>query len=362
VTKSFPQIVCAGTLALDFQQWPNEPEVLSVNVFNDDSPRHARAETTLGDWHERGFSSAQLCVQPAAPAKPFRVDLSAFDQVLRKTQNVALGRYRCPADHPAFVHGGGPHTCAYVAFHRTSVRMRIGSHAPEVITPNHVSFYNVGESYTREATGKEGDECDWIALSPSFLRALAHGKLDHLPDEKLFAHSSSPISPETFLTEHQLFATVQNQIATLSSARIDEFVASLIAHVLADATRFHGRGHTARRKARPTCRKRRERIVEDAKAILARDCAAEVSVFDLAHQLHCSAAHLSRTFHAVTGSRLNAYRQDLRLRKGVVMLEDTDLEIGDIALQLGFSSHSHFTSAFHRRFGLNPSTFQSRQR
>jgi len=26
-------------------------------------------------------------------------------------------------------------------------------------------------------------------------------------------------------------------------------------------------------------------------------------------------------------------------------------------VQVGFASHSHFTSAFHRRFGINPSEF-----
>ena len=26
-------------------------------------------------------------------------------------------------------------------------------------------------------------------------------------------------------------------------------------------------------------------------------------------------------------------------------------------MQVGFASHSHFTSAFHRRFGINPSEF-----
>lgn len=330
--------------------------MIAVNVLNDDSPLAAQAQP--GDWHNGTFSTAHTHVAP----KPFRIDLSPFDQVVRQTRNVALGRYRCPADHPAFVLGGGPHTCAYIAFHRTSVRMRIGAHAPEVITPNHVSFYNVGDRYTRQATGNEGDECDWIAISPAYLRQLAPGKFDHLPDEKLFAYSSSPTCPETFLAEHELFTHVQNEISTLSSARIDDAVAPLIVRVLADASRFHARGHASRRKPRPTCRRRRERIVEDAKAILARDCAAEVSVFNLAHQLHCSAAHLSRTFHAVTGSRLNAYRQDLRLRKGIVLLEDTDMEIGDIALQLGFSSHSHFTSAFHRRFGINPSAYLSRHR
>jgi transcriptional regulator GlxA family with amidase domain len=62
-------------------------------------------------------------------------------------------------------------------------------------------------------------------------------------------------------------------------------------------------------------------------------------------------------FHAATGFKLCDYRQELRLRKGLFLLEESGLEIGDIAVQVGFASHSHFTSAFHRRFGINPSEF-----
>jgi transcriptional regulator GlxA family with amidase domain len=62
-------------------------------------------------------------------------------------------------------------------------------------------------------------------------------------------------------------------------------------------------------------------------------------------------------FHAATGFKLCEYRQELRLRKGLFLLEESGLEIGDIAVQVGFASHSHFTSAFHRRFGVNPSEF-----
>jgi AraC-like DNA-binding protein len=55
--------------------------------------------------------------------------------------------------------------------------------------------------------------------------------------------------------------------------------------------------------------------------------------------------------------QLRRYRQELRLRQGLFLLEESGGEIGDIAVQVGFASHSHFTSAFHRRFGVKPSDF-----
>jgi AraC-like DNA-binding protein len=43
-------------------------------------------------------------------------------------------------------------------------------------------------------------------------------------------------------------------------------------------------------------------------------------------------------------------------------LADGAGDLTRIALDLGFSSHSHFTAAFRRHFGLTPSAFAARQR
>jgi len=315
-----------------------------------------------------GAVAATASWQPDWPATPsadafgdaqqLRIDITPVEQILRKTRSVALGRHRCPVDHPQFVLGGGPHTCAYIAFHRTSVRMTIGDSRPEVATPNHVSFYNVGESYSREAIGAEGDECDWLALSPAVLRDV-HGELAELESTggRLFPRSFAPMKPETFFAQRKLFSAAVNPLAAMNSLQIEEAVTQLTDTIISDALEFWGCAGKGRRRPRPVCHRRRLQIIEDAKALLAREYWTDLSLADLAHKLHCSAAHLSRLFHSATGFRLCDYRQELRLRKGLFLLEETGLEIGDIAVQVGFASHSHFTSAFHRRFGINPSEF-----
>jgi AraC family transcriptional regulator len=292
------------------------------------------------------------------PAQQLRIDVTPVEQILRKTRNVALGRYRCPIDHPQFLLGGGPHTCSYIAFHRTSVKMKIGDWRPEVATPNNVSFYNFAESYSRVAIGAEGDECDWLAVSPALLRELQPELADAtVPDSRLFPRPFAPIRPAAFFAQRKLFASVSNPVNGLNSLQIEEAVAGLIETVVGDALDFWGLSAKSRRRPRPVCQRRRLQIIEDAKALLAREYWTDLSLADLARKLHCSAAHLSRMFHAATGFRLCEFRQELRLRKGLFLLEESGFEIGDIAVQVGFASHSHFTSAFHRRFGINPSEF-----
>jgi AraC-like DNA-binding protein len=296
----------------------------------------------------------------AAPdAGSLRVDITPVEQILRMTQAVALGRHRCPQDHPQFQRGGGPHTCAYITFHRSSVRMKIDDWRAEVATPNHVSFYNVGGSYSREAIGSEGDECDWLAVAPGLLRTLY---ADMLPDETvdddhLFPRPFAPVRPEVFFAQRKLFAAAADPAAGLNSLEIEEAATRLIGSVVADSMDFWGYSRKPRRRPRPVCQRRRMQIIEDAKAALAREYSTDLSLADLARQLHCSPTHLSRIFHAATGFTLCDYRQELRLRKGLFLLEDSGGEIGEIAVQVGFASHSHFTSAFHRRFGTKPSDF-----
>jgi AraC-like DNA-binding protein len=287
------------------------------------------------------------------------MDLSPADQVLRKTRQVALGKYRCAVDHPQFAAGGGPHTCFYIAFHRTSVKLKIGNRPPEVLTPNNVSFYNIGESYSREAIGQEGDDCDWIAITPALLDEI------HARDEdgrghaegRVFARSSSPIKPAAFFAQRKMFTSLSDPANPVSCMQLEEAVVDLSSQIVGDAMEFWGCRDKPRRRPRPTCLRRRLQIIEEAKSILAREYWTDLSLADLADKLHRSAAHLSRLFHAATGFKLSDYRQDLRLRKGLFLLEESGLDIGDIAVRVGFASHSHFTSAFHRRFGTSPSQF-----
>jgi AraC-like DNA-binding protein len=294
-----------------------------------------------------------------APEQNLRIDLTPVEQILRTTKRVALGKYSCPVDHPLFLRGGGPHTCAYIAFHRTSVKLKIGAGDAEVATPNNVSFYNIGETYSREAIGAGGDDCDWIALTPSFLREICAsvGYPKDAADAKLFPRSFSPLNPRAFYAQRKLFAMASNPKTAMNSTHIEDCVADLLRIILKDAMGFWREDARMRRHPRYTCHRRRLQIIEDAKMVLAREYWTDLSLADLAQQLYCSAAHLSRIFRGATGFKLSDYRQELRLRKGLFLLEESRLEIGNIAIHLGFASHSHFTSAFHRRFGVNPSDF-----
>jgi len=74
----------------------------------------------------------------------------------------------------------------------------------------------------------------------------------------------------------------------------------------------------------------------------------------LAGYLNCSPFHLTRMFQRHLGVPLHRYLTYVRLSRSMdLLLDGTDLTTA--AMQLGFSSHSHFTAKFRQYIGFAPS-------
>ena len=99
-------------------------------------------------------------------------------------------------------------------------------------------------------------------------------------------------------------------------------------------------------------------LAEAAKAELAAAPAARTTLDQLARRLHVSAFHLARVFRAETGFALADYRRTLRLRAALERLPDSGRDLSGLALDLGFSSHSHFAASFRREFGVQPAVLR----
>jgi AraC-like DNA-binding protein len=72
-----------------------------------------------------------------------------------------------------------------------------------------------------------------------------------------------------------------------------------------------------------------------------------------------SVFHLCRIFRERSGLTLHAWQDRLRLLTALEQVAEPGSELGEVALDLGYSSHSHFTTTFRRAFGLTPSAFRT---
>lgn len=54
----------------------------------------------------------------------------------------------------------------------------------------------------------------------------------------------------------------------------------------------------------------------------------------------------------------NEFLTDLRLRKGIDLLRDTDMTVLEISCEVGFSGASYFTETFHKYYGCSPKEYR----
>jgi AraC-like DNA-binding protein len=83
------------------------------------------------------------------------------------------------------------------------------------------------------------------------------------------------------------------------------------------------------------------------------------SLTGIAAQLHVSPAYLTDLFRRHEGVSIARYQRRLRLSRALVELPHTQ-DIAALALDLGFSSHAHFSTAFRATYGETPSMYRRR--
>jgi AraC family transcriptional regulator len=84
----------------------------------------------------------------------------------------------------------------------------------------------------------------------------------------------------------------------------------------------------------------------------------DLSLQALANESGYSRVHFVRMFRAATGYSPHNYLLNLRLERARELLKNPSLSLIDIALDCGFSSHSHMSRLFHKSVGVTPSAYR----
>jgi AraC-like DNA-binding protein len=132
---------------------------------------------------------------------------------------------------------------------------------------------------------------------------------------------------------------------------VEESALGVLHEVVGASYRVRGVASRGRRPA--TARAYRERV-EATKTFLAARLTGNPSLAAVARAVHCSPYHLARLFREQVGMPIHQYGHRLRLTAALERLADGVADLTALALDLGFSSHSHFTHAFRRAFGAPP--------
>jgi AraC-like DNA-binding protein len=97
--------------------------------------------------------------------------------------------------------------------------------------------------------------------------------------------------------------------------------------------------------------------VDRAKLVLSSDLARRWTLAEIAAEVGVSPVYLTQVFQQVEAMPLYRYQLQLRLGRALDLLGDY-ADLTALSAELGFSSHSHFSSAFRRAYGRTPAEFQ----
>jgi AraC-like DNA-binding protein len=224
--------------------------------------------------------------------------------------------------------------------------------APFVEGPDVISFFNRGVPYRQRRMSPEGARCDWFVVADRILLD-AMRRRDPRPADgggRPFRALHVPSTNALYLRQRSIVDSVRRGFVEQSD--VDEAILRLLEEVLARIEECRSTGPEA------ACGNRARDLVAGAKAILAETYRGRLEITAVASELNVSVSYLCRLFRSHTGLSMSDYRRILRLRTALEPLLDRDTDLGSLADGLGFASHSHFTLAFRRAFGVAPSRFR----
>jgi len=279
----------------------------------------------------------------------------AIDRIVFDSGMVRIGAFRCHPDDPSFHDSGPARNCCFV-FPRTAVEIQHEHEPAFVANPNVVTFYNQGQAYLRNAVSIEGDRCDWFGLEIDVVQDVVRvfdPTLDARPDRP-FALTRGWADASTYLAQRRLFEQVVAG-ALNDPLMIEESIVDLLEQVVQSACKT-----TAIVRSSVVGPRQRD-MIHHIEFILSRQWGESLSLRELANEVGISVYHLCRMFRRATGSTLHQYRQKLRLRCSLEGVMESRRSLVDIALDAGFSSHSHYTHTFRQEFARTPSSLRPGQ-
>jgi AraC-like DNA-binding protein len=213
-----------------------------------------------------------------------------------------------------------------------------------VAEANQVLFFNADEEYRVSHPVPGGDSSLTLVVAEPLVREIA-------------ARSILRAGPRLAFRPHRLRidARTQVMVALLRHSLREKSVEPLEAESLALTLLQRALGPRTTHAAGASIG--RQRLVDRIKLVLSSDLARRWTLAEIAAEVRGSPVYLTQVFQQVEGLPLYRYQLRLRLSRALDLLAQYD-DLTALGLDLGFSSHSHFSASFRQMYGRSPSEFR----
>jgi AraC family transcriptional regulator len=235
-------------------------------------------------------------------------------------------------------------TATELVFPYRGVFMRYLGSDQAVAEANQVMFFNAAESYRVSHPVPGGDASLSLAISEEQLLELAPATLLHDKTTLAFRGQRLRIDARAQVLVALLRHSLRENIAEPLEA--ESLALTLVRRALGPRT-THEAGATLGR----------QRLADRIKLVLASDLTRRWTLAEIAAEVRGSPVYLTQVFQQVEGIPLYRYQLRLRLARALDLIAQYD-DLTTLSLDLGFSSHSHFSAAFREAYGRSPSEFK----
>lgn len=263
-----------------------------------------------------------------------------MEKTLFQSSLIKIGTFVLPTNKPEF-HRYGYTENPLIVFPKNSIWIQHKNKDPFVADSSVINLYNKQQTYTRFPIDKKGDYCHWIELSKKILPQIKTSHCDNL-----FNVENIKCELTTYLLHHKLFKNIE------SSPQIDPLMIEDLAIEIVNNISKATNSRPTTMLLKPTHKKLTERIKKSIHSNISQN----KSLNDIAKDVYSSPFHISRVFKQVTGMGINQFRTQIRLKSVYSEIKQGKNDLASLALDYGFSSHSHLSYSFKKYFNFTPST------
>jgi len=275
--------------------------------------------------------------------------LAPVETLLFRSDLVKVGTFECGVEDPCF-RVSEPLDNDVFVLPRKPVWFRRNDDDYRFVEPGAILLHRAGSRLERRRTANTGERTYWFGVHPDiFVDALQRYDLS---TEDM---GGAVIADLQF---HHRLAVLLNYIECdpTDPLTIEEEVLALF-FIICERRADHEKMSI---KARAATAARQRRLVDRARAFLDAHLSESVGLETVARDAGTSLYHLCRVFREQTGLTMHAYRTRQRLGHALDRLvSGPSADLTDLALDLGFSSHSHLSRTFQKQMGVPPSAIRS---
>lgn len=277
--------------------------------------------------------------------------LENINKTYFSSKEVSIGIFDCPI-HCRQFNDSSPTTAHMISFPKQAIEVSLDGQRSRVADVTHILLSNTGQTFQRKEVSDYGAYCHWLSFSEELLlQALESHNLLHDQAE------TRPFQVEQIACDQQAFYQ-QRLIACqlINHAHIDADATREAVYNLLQSTleKLSAKSCTPSTQ-KPNTQHRRRRLARNCTRLIVENIDTKLSLEYMARELATSPYHLCRVFSEYTGQTISAHITALRLRTALDRILDQPKDrLLDIALDVGFTSPSHFTYSFRQHFGCSP--------